>query len=81
MVSSRQVRCLVLRDGLRVTTLEVKHFEEVANRRHVLRNIGVAGIDYRIWQIVAAPAGQWPKAPVSLDEFHQHISGPLDVHK
>ena len=40
--------------------MEVKHVEEVGNRRHVLGNIGVAGIEYGILQIVAAAAGQWP---------------------
>jgi len=51
------------------TVLEVEHIEQIADRRHVGWDIGIAGGHDRVRQIVTAAAGERLQSPISLDEF------------
>src|SRR5262245_29557336 len=51
------------------TMIEVEHIEQVTDRRHVGRDIGIVGGHDRVRQIVAAAAGERIQSPISLDEF------------
>src|SRR5260370_9694882 len=48
----------------------VEHVEQVPDRRHVLRDIGIGATHLGIGEIVAAAAGQRLQAPVALDELN-----------
>src|ERR1700686_4075024 len=43
---------------------------EIADRRSVLRNVGIVVRRLRVWQIVAAPSRELGKIPVPFDEFY-----------
>src|SRR5215831_1126543 len=53
--------------------LEVEHIEKIAERRHVLGNIGIVIVipSRGIGQIVAAAVGKRRKASVALDELRE----------
>jgi Asp/Glu/hydantoin racemase len=55
-----------------VVMIEVEHVEQVANGRHVARDIGVITILYRIGKIIAASVAEFGiEHPVPFDEFHE----------
>src|SRR5262249_37027822 len=60
--------------------LKRKHLEEIANRGHVERHIGVTTRYQRIRQIVAAAGGQRRKVPVALDELQHRDVVIIRVH-
>ena len=66
----------------RVGILEVEHVEQVAESRHVVRNVGIGLVKLGIRQNVAAAAGKRAMTPIALDEFYQRsvvAIGMLDV--
>jgi hypothetical protein len=52
-----------------VIVLELKHHEQIADRRAVHRHIGIVFVRNRIGKIVAAASAQRRQVPVALDEF------------
>src|SRR5262249_18730575 len=61
-------------------TVEVKHVEQIADGRHVARNVGVTIIVFRIGQIVAAAVTErGTKLPVPFNEFHKRGMLVIDV--
>jgi hypothetical protein len=53
-----------------IRLVEVEHVEEVPDRRHVRRNIGIVVVGPRIGQRVAAALAERTKMPISLHELH-----------
>src|SRR5262249_25505611 len=53
-----------------LSCLKIEHVEEIADRRHVVRNIGVILMD-RVGQIIPTALRQWLQQPVSFNEL-QH---------
>src|SRR5262245_48860193 len=59
--------------------IEVEHIEQVADRRHVARHIGVV-VMLRVGEVVAAARCQLLlEPPVPLDEFHERGMLVVDV--
>jgi len=52
-----------------VFMVEVKHLEQVADRRHVAWDVWITGGCNRVGKIIAALVCQRLEAPVSFDEF------------
>ena len=50
---------------------KLEHLEEIANRGHIERYVGVTTRHHRIGQIIATAGGQRREVPVALDEL-QH---------
>src|SRR5258708_32727282 len=50
--------------------VEMEHIKEVAHGRRIEWYVGIAGIDNRGFQIVAAAAGQGFQTPVTLNELY-----------
>ena len=59
--------------------LEIKQIEQVANRRHVPRHIGMAVLHWIRQVIPAAIAERGIKHPVSFDELHERGMLAIDV--
>src|SRR5260370_26505309 len=57
--------------------IEVEHAEQVTDRRHVLRDIGIGATHLGIWAIFAAAAGQRLQAPGALDALKDQ--GPVVI--
>src|ERR1700722_4229650 len=70
-VSTRLMAFISLGERLSDRLIEIEGVEQVVERRHVGRNVGVGLLALRIRQIVAAAASQRPKLPIPLDEFYQ----------
>src|SRR5262249_7702909 len=74
------VLVLVLVLILVLAAIEVEHIEQVADRRHVGRDVEIVGHD-RVRQIVTAAAGERLQSPVSLDEFeNRNVVGVAVSH-
>src|SRR5215470_19013249 len=58
---------------------EVEHVEQVPDRRHVGRDIGIEPVPPRIRQVVAAAAGELAETPVALHELHEGRVLVVDV--
>ena len=68
-------------DGFALARLvEVEHTEEIADCRHLLGHVGMAGIHLRIGKIVAAARSQLAEVPVALNELHDRGVVVVAVH-
>src|SRR6516162_9260606 len=50
---------------------EVEHVEQIPDRRHVGRNVGIAAGHRGIGKVVATPSSELPEVPVALDELYE----------